>query len=374
MGASWSRSLGDGSATLNITCKNLNNNHVMGTVTLYVDGVLYFTGIVKSQTEDMNDRLRISNLNCVDRTDWLQRRIVAESFTDRTPKQILTSLRNKYATWLDVSEVRNVFGAIEEIAFPYETFASVIEKLAEITGAYWYIDEANKLQFFLNDRGLSSVQFQNDGIIQNSFNIESSAIELCNRVWVIGARHSSPVTIEQTFFGDNSNQYFLLAYEPNYPALFENGVPKTIEEDNGDESDKDYVYSKKIKVLKRNAGPLPIGTNLRITYRPTVQIIDYFEDTDSVTQNGLFEKVIRDGSINAKSAARSRGRAELKLKKDIIVTASWSTRKWQLYPGEIVEVAIADFALNRFFRIDSVDVDFSPEDIVASVNATEVEQ
>ena len=373
MSASWSRSIDDAASTLDITCKNINENHVMGTVTLRVNGVVYFTGIVKAQSSELNDTLRLTNLKCIDRTDWLQRRIVAESFADRTPRQILTSLKNKYATWLDVSQVRNVFGPIEEISFNYETFASCIEKLAEITGAYWYLDHANRLQFFLNDRGPSAINFVNQNIINNSFGVEYSAIEMVNRVWIIGARQSSPQTIEQTFFGDNSNQYFLLAYEPNYPEVFENGVRKTISVDDGD-SDTDYIYNKSVKVLKRVAGVLPMGVNLRVTYRPTIQIMDYFEDGASVLENGLFEKVIRDQDITAKMAARSRGRAELKLKKDVIVTASWNTRKWQLYPGEIVRVAIGEMALDRLFRIDSIGVDFSPEDIVASVSATEVEQ
>ena len=374
MSASWSRAIDDSASTLDITCKNINENHVMGTITLRVNNVVYFTGIVKAQSNELNDTLRLTNLKCIDRTDWLQRRIVAESFADRTPKQILTSLKNKYATWLDVSQVRNVFGPIEEISFNHETFASAIEKLAEITGAYWYLDHANRLQFFLENRGLSAINFVNQNILNNSFGIEYSAVEMVNRVWIIGARQSSPQTIEQTFFGDGSNQYYLLAYEPNYPAVFENGAPKTIATDENDSTTADYIYNKSVKVLKRVAGVLPMGVNLRITYRPTIQIMDYFEDGASVLENGLFEKVIRDQSINAKMAARSRGRAELKRKKDVIVTASWNTRRWQLYPGELVQVAIGAMALDRLFRIDSIGVDFSPEDIIASVSATEVEQ
>jgi hypothetical protein len=300
--------------------------------------------------------------------------MIAETFTNQKPKQILQTLRNKYATWLDVSGVRDVGGVLDSLTFNYETFSSAIEKLAEITGAYWYIDASNKLRFFLDNQGISAYEFGPDRILEGSFGIDTTALDLVNRIWVIGARQSSPTAIEQTFFGDNSNEYFLLAYEPNYPKVYENGVLKTIELEDGEVSTKDFSYNKKFKVLRRNGGPLSAGSNIKIVYNPTVQVIDYFEDTDSVARYGLYEKAIRDQKITDKMAARSRGRAELKKRKRLINRASWSTRTWQVNPGELAKVTLGPFALDRYFRIESVDVDFSPEDVVASISAEEVEQ
>jgi hypothetical protein len=374
MSATWNRSLGDSASTLDIVCKNLTQNHVMGTVTLTVNGTVCFTGTVKSQSEDSTGILKTSSLKCVDRTDVLQRLMIAETFTNQKPKQILQTLRNKYATWLDVSGVRDVGGVLDSLTFNYETFSSAIEKLAEITGAYWYIDASNKLRFFLDNQGISAYEFGPDRILEGSFGIDTTALDLVNRIWVIGARQSSPTAIEQTFFGDNSNEYFLLAYEPNYPKVYENGVLKTIELEDGEVSTKDFSYNKKFKVLRRNGGPLSAGSNIKIVYNPTVQVIDYFEDTDSVARYGLYEKAIRDQKITDKMAARSRGRAELKKKKRLINRASWSTRTWQVNPGELAKVTLGPFALDRYFRIESVDVDFSPEDVVASISAEEVEQ
>ncbi len=372
LSASWSRSLGESAATLDMDCINIQEYHVMDTVTLTVDGVLCFSGVVKSQAEAYDETVKRVSFQCVDNTDKLYHVIVAETFENKTAKQIITELRNKYAPWLGITNVDDVGGPIEEISFNYEPLAECINKLAEINGAYWHIDALDRMTFFQEIGGFASIDFTPDRILMNSFSLDYSAVELVNRVWVIGARQSSPTAIEQTFAGDNSNQYFLLAYVPNYPKVYENGVQKTIALAKDEAPTTNYVYNKTEKVLKRVAGNLPSGVTLRIEYQPTVQIIDYFEDTSSVTRYGRYERVIRDRKITDKMAARKRGRSELKRVKDVIRYAKFSSRTWQVSPGEVTRVIMPTFALNSVFRINAIDVSFSPEDIVASFDAEEV--
>jgi len=230
------------------------------------------------------------------------------------------------------------------------------------------------MTFFQETEGFASVDFTPDRILMNSFSLDYSAVELVNRVWVIGARQSSPTAIEQTFVGDGNNQFFLLAYVPNYPKVYENGVQKTISLSKDEAPTTNYVYNKAEKVLKRVAGKLPSGTALRIEYQPTVQVIDYFEDTSSVARYGRYEKVIRDRKITDKMAARKRGRSELKRVKDVIRYAKFSSRTWQVSPGEVTRVIMPLFVINANFRINNIDVSFSPEDIIASVDCEEVDE
>jgi hypothetical protein len=374
MSASWSRSLGESSATLDLQCKNILENHCMDAITLTVNGAICFSGIIKSQSDDYDQTMKRTNLKCVDNTDKLQRLLVAETFTEQTAKEIITSLRNKYASWLGVTNVEDIGGDIETLTLNYETFASAVEKLSELTGAYWNIDALDRLSFFLDDAGPAPINYTPSRVLEGSFSVDSTALDLSNRVWIIGAKQASPTFIEQSFVGDNNNQFYSLAYVPNYPEVWENNVSKTIEIDKGDTATSDYIYNKKEKVLKRVAGNLPNGVSLKIRYRPTIQVIDYFEDPSSVAMYGLYEKAIRDKKITDKAAARKRGRAELKKKKKIIRNAKFSTRDWQVSPGQLTRLTLPMFSIDSLWRIQSIDVDFSPEDILASISVEEVEQ
>ena len=373
LSATWSRSLGEASASLDLSCKNLIGNLCMHAITLEVDGTLYFSGTIKTQSESYDYPMKRIQLKCVDNTDRLQRLLVAEVFENQTAKEIITEVRNKYAPWLGITNVRDVGGDVELLTFNYEPFINVISKLSEMTGAHWNIDAYNRLSFFLDNDGFTDFDFTPNRILEGSFNLDANATDLCNRIWIIGAKQASPNTIEQTFTGDGNNQYYSIAYEPNYPSVTENGVAKTIAIDKEGTPTTNYVYNKKEKVLKRVAGNLPNGTVLKITYRPTVQVIDYFEDPASVAAYGLYEKAVIDKKITDKMAARKRGRAELKRKKDIIRSAGWNTRSWRVNPGQLTRVVMPAFGINSFWRIESINVEFTPEDIVADISAEEVD-
>lgn len=368
------RALGESSATLDFTARDLNTVYAMEDVTLSVDDVTVFAGVVKEQGDGkQSGTLKISRMRCVDNTDKLQRRIVAEVFTGQTAKQMIVSLINKYASYIDTTAVQDVGGVIEELFFNYDTLADAIDKLAEISGAFWYLDANDGLHFFENYETISTTVYSGtDNIIVDSFTLKTTAVDLANRVWVIGAKNAAVNFVEQFWTGDSVNAVFTIAYEPNYPEVSEGGVPKTIEVDKGGTSTRDYVYDKKNRVLTRVAGPLPSGVALVFRYRPTIQVIDYFEDPISVSTYGLYEKAIRDKKVTDKTAARKRGRSELRKTKTIQRLPAWSTRTWDVNPGELTRVTVSSFNFDADCRIDSVNITFTPEDIIAQIEASEV--
>lgn len=367
------RSLGEASTTLDLNVKNLINVHVMDDVILTVDGVIRFKGTVKSQSNEKIGNIKLSKLSCVDNTDKLQRRIVAEVYENKTAKQIILDLTSKYANWVLTNNVQDIGSSIELIRFDYDTLSGAIQKIAELVGAYWNLDENNYLHFFLDNDGQSSINYDaTTNIIVESFSLKITAMELSNRVWILGAKAAAASYVEQNWIGDDVTQVFSLAYEPNYPEVYEGGVLKTIEVEKGETSSKDFVYNKKEKALKRIAGPLTAGVSLRFKYRPTVQVIDYFEDPGSVATYGLYEKAIRDRKITDKTSARKRGRSALKNTKSIKRIVSFDTRAWQVSPGQLTSIYVPSFEFNSQCRINSISISFTPADIVASIEAEEV--
>lgn len=371
--ASWSRTIDESASTLDLECIGITTDYTMDTISLTVDGVLRFTGVVKEQTMGGNEDLLFTKLKCIDSTDRLQRKIVSKVYSDKTAKEIIVDLVASYATWINTSHVDDIGVRLETISFNYVTFATALQNIADTVGAYWFLDSNNKLHFFQEYDEITSKSFASgSNIIKNSFELKTSAKQLTNRVWVIGAKTSSPNYINQYFTGDASNDIFSLAYVPNYPDVFENGAEKTIEVDKGEPYSTDYVYQKKEKVLKRVGGNLPTGVQLRIRYRPTVQVIDYFENQASVNTFGLYEKVIRDKKITDKAAARQRGRTELGRLKGLIRYVSFTTRDWDVAAGQVVKVNVPQFGYVSMSRILSVGIDFEQGNIVAHIDLQEV--
>lgn len=373
--ANLDRALGEAAATLELDCFDILENHVMDNVTLTVDGTIRFKGVVKEQDDSKSDTQRTTRMRCVDNTDRLHRRLVAAVYENQTAKQILLDLIAQFAPWVNTSLVNDIGGTIETMRFDYNTLGEAIQKLADIVGAYWYLDHEDKLHFFASYDVMSATNFDATlpgSILRNSFQLRTTAIDLANRVWIIGARSAAATYTEQYWTGDGNNAVWSLAYEPNYPEVYEDGVSKTIEVDKGVGSTKDYTYDKKNRVLKRTAGPLPAGVTLRFRYRPTVQIIDFFEDTGSVATYGLYEKAIRDKKITDRAAARKRGRAALKRTKGLIRLPSWQSRTWTLNPGELTSVTVPSIGFSAQCRIDRVSVTFATQEIIASYEAQEV--
>lgn len=367
------RSLGESSATLDLDCHDLTDNHCMDSIVLTVDGVVRFAGTVKSQTDKKDGTLKVSELQCVDNTDKLQRRIVAQVYEGKTAKQMIEGMIATYASWVSTAAVQDIGGAVESVVFNYDTVSTAIQKVADLVGAYWYLDANDGLHFFQDfDTDTTVVYDATSNILRDSFDLQTSAMDLVNRVWVIGAKTSSQTFIEQSWTGDGQNAIFSTAYEQNYPEVYEAGEKKTIETEKGSESDKDYTYNKKDKVLKRTAGNLPSGVQLRFKYRPTVQVIDYFEDPGSIAVYGLYEKAIRDKKLTTREAARKRGRAELKKYKTFQRLPAWSSRTWKANVGDLVMVNVPSFEFAAKCRIERISVSFTPRDIVATFDGVEV--
>lgn len=372
--ASLTSSLNESAATLELQMKNLEMDHAMDDISFSVNGTVVFRGKVKRQVNHPRTQSYTEHtLFCVDDTDKLHRRLVNELYTNKTAKEILTSVCSKYARWVDTSAVQDFGGPIDQMRFDYEPLSGVIDKLKEVTGGYWNLDLNGVLHFFAQSDGVMPGGFYPADILHGSYQEESNAVDLVNRVWVIGAKAASAKYVEQYWTGDGQNSLFNLSFSPNYPDVWENGSPRTIEVEKNDGSpdDKDYKYDKKNKVLRRTAGPLPPGVTLRFRYRPTVQMIDFFEDAASISEYGLYEKAIRDKRITDKLAARKRGRASLQKIKAIQRFASFSTRtRWDARVGQLATIYMGQLPYNA--RIETVNVVFTPADIVANIDVVEV--
>jgi hypothetical protein len=94
-----------------------------------------------------------------------------------------------------------------------------------------------------------------------------------------------------------------------------------------------------------------------------------------VSKYGVYSTAIRDRKITTKDAARKRGKEYLKTSAVITKRLQWETRSWTVEPGQLTTVTVTSLGItSRKYRIESVDINLTPADIVANITATEVQQ
>lgn len=377
----------DGSSSIDVSLFDLTETHAFDDVAVTYGDETLFLGTIESQTDTLlggGTLRRFSSWAGTDRALKLDKRVANRIYGGKTAKEILTDLLTRYPTDVTLGPVTGTLSAIDSIDFAYTTLSDCVSQLADVTGFRWYVDTESTLHFFDGYEGTGATVFSTTTTGGLTRNIRRDSIDFtseiddktANRVWVIGSQSASPNYTEQYWTGDGLNDTFTVAFTPNYPEVTENGVTKTIEVDSGSTSDKDYVYGKASKYLKRVAGPLPSGSTVKFRYRPTIQIIDYFEDTASIAQYGIYEKAIKDKQITEKMAARARGRAELKRRSSEVRTLSFEVLAsgHDVRRGLRYRVVIPELDIDAYYLCTAVTTTISAPDNVNITKSVTLEE
>lgn len=327
--------------TFTVTCKNIYENHKFHFITAKKDGDIEYAGIVLNQ-QDRDSGLKISELSCVDWSYIFNTRIVAETFlsTDTCqgkPDLILKSLIQKYAPELTFNNVHACPNVIKRLQFQYIPMMDTVKKIMDnIPGWHWYVDPLKDVHFF-DGSETKGVTFGPDetgkyNFMVNSLSVQHLGERSANRIWVVGAKQASPSYVEQFFTGDGQQRYFTIAYEPNYTDIYIDGVLKRSKLESNDDGEQDFLINKKEKVIyiPDNITP-PFTGAIKVRYRPTVQVIDYFENPASIAAYGLYEKAVKNKDIMDRLSARQFGKAQIKKK-------SMNKRLVSLATREIVKI------------------------------------
>jgi hypothetical protein len=156
------------------------------------------------------------------------------------------------------------------------------------------------------------------------------------------------------------------------------GVSKNIKLEQNDDKVQDFLINKKNKVLIIPPNIVtPFSGSIKLRYRPTKQLIDYYENPTDISDYWLIEKAVRNKDITDKLSARRFGQAEVKRKSITKRLISFSSRT-QFKVGQKCAVSIINADTNRLWNISGnflvvgVGTQISKEDVVYSVQMSEV--
>lgn len=314
--------------TFKVTCKNITDNLKLKQITIKKNGAARFSGLILNQT-DSDKGIKITDLDCVDWSYLFNIRIIAKTYLASdsfggNPELIFKNMISITIPELTFTNVKPTTNIVDSLQFVYISMMEATKKLFDFTyDRHWYVD-ANKDVHAFNGYENNGVTFQNDGsgynFARESLSISYVGEQVANKVYIVGSKQSASNYSDEYFTADGVQRYFKLTREPNYSEVYLNTGSGYVLKDSKIESNKDgtedFLINKKEKYFYIPSNiATPFTGTIKFHYRPTIQIIDNFENTASKNQIGLLiEKVIKNKDITDRLSARQYGQAEIKRK------------------------------------------------------------
>ncbi len=374
MGISVSENLGSQNNNYKLRCKEIDKLYHFKELIIQQGNKKRFGGIVLQQ--DFKDiGIKVCNISATDYNHILQNRIVAENFVNMKIRDVLVFLLSKYAPEITTNNLKPCEVILEKISFDYITLSEALKSIMEyIPNWHYYIDQDRDFHLFsvFERNGVSFVKQSNGkyNFLYKTLNVDYSATNIVNRVWIVGSKRAASKEVTQYFLGDGRQRYFNLAYEPNDVAVYVDGEMKEVAIDK-DANNKDFLISKKNKLLyiPENITTPFIG-EIRVVYKPTIQVIDFFENTQSENPY-LIEKIIKNKNITDKMAARQYGKAEIRRHSKVKTYLKFSTKE-DIKIGERCFVKIDEYDVNGYFLVTQVNTEINPSETVRGVELEEI--
>lgn len=322
-----SRSLAVESTKVEIRARDINEAHVLNNITITFNGQQIFKGFVVSQNDEQHgpEAIKFTTFECIDYSWLFNWRIVNTIIQSKTVDTAIKEILTVYVPEVTAGNVDTCDTNIEEMRIPYTPVSNTInDLLALVPDWYIYLDANNDVHFFY--------RHEDEGPELNRTNVKVETLSVTynkqasvNRIWIIGAKQASANFIEQYYTGDGQQRYFNLAYEPNYTEIYVDSVLKNSKLIENDDGQQDFLIDKKNRVffIPDNIATPFTGT-IKAKYRPTIQLIDYFENAPEAKKL-LLEKAIKNKDITDRLEARRYGRAEVMRRSRNIRTVSLVT-------------------------------------------------
>lgn len=312
-------------------------------------------------------------VQCQDWTRLLMRRLIIDTYQNKTCLEILTEMIDKYYP-NDGITLNNVDTGItvEQITFNYKQGDKAIEALANATGYEWYIDYDKDLHFFLPTDGTATFTITDDTTNWTDLQIKPDTSQIRNRVYVRGGIYYSDPYM-QSIVPDGEQEEFLLAYTPKYEdfSMTVNSIDRTVGIKNIDEAaDFDFLLDRKEKALSMGETawaiankPLLTTDSIQVTYNYEIPILIVQENSDSIESlktleggSGVYEYLITDKNISSIEAARDRARAELRDYANPVIrgtVTSYDDAKG-MKSGDLIEINSTRRGINTTYAVQGV--------------------
>lgn len=283
-------------------------------------------------------------VECVDFTHQLDRKLITERFIGETAEDIIAFLKTNYAPTFTVNNV-DASLAISRISFNRLTFSACLDKLAKLNNYVWYVDYNKDIHFFSKNSEPAPFNLTDtsDNYITSSLRIRSDLSQLRNVVEILGGK--VPIDSRTTLHaGDGEKTEFPTNFEfSSLPTVEVDGVAQTVGTEYLDVDGFDCYWSfqqKYVRFDETNIPPTPSSgtTNIELTGTPLVPLVAVVPDADSIDEYGEFEYSVKEETLESQDETVDRGLAELEAFASKLNEASFDTYTPGLRSGQLLNI------------------------------------
>jgi len=365
------------SASFVFICNDISLAPIAGQAVLIEEGTIkLFSGRILTKEEDfLPPNLLKYQIECIDNTRDLDKKLVIESYLDQKAGDIIKDVITKYTSGFTTVHVSDG-PTITRIAFDYVQVSEAVTRIAETCGYEWYVDYDKDIYFFLKTDYPASFQLDDNQKYYKDLIINTDISQLRNRVYVKSEKYET-LDFTELFVGDGSTVTWTCKYQANAtpgPSATLNGIVKTVGWDGVDDPALFYfMLNATTKILSLGTTtPTPAdGDEIVITYGADVAIIIRWDDEDSINAikaieggDGIFEFCITNNNIDTKEWAIDAAKADLLQNANPVIEGNFVTNQSDVRSGQIITLNSTKRNINQDFliqRVELVRVDVSTE-------------
>lgn len=330
---------------------------VADTVEVLDDATTIFKGLILSVRKVTDGHAIVRyEVDCVDNTHYLNRILVAETYTNTTINDIIDDIVTNYVPTFTTTNV-DAEVAVETITFNRVSVTEALQKLAKLSNYSWYVDYNKDIHFFAKNTEIApfNITDTSDNYIYDSLEVSEDISQLRNRVFVRGGEAEGDPRTE-SFNGDGAKKFFKLSNKfAGLPTVTVAGLPVTVGVDFlDDEADFDALWNFNETYIKFTIAPASGTNNIEVTGIPLYDILVQVEDGPSIIQYGVSEFARTDTTIKSKEEARDFAIAELEAYANKISEGGFTTYTSGLRSGQVININSTQRGLNEDFLIQKV--------------------
>ncbi len=334
-------------------------------VEIYNNDELVFAGSIDDLPEMMIEgttTLLYQNIPIVDFHQSADRKLVAESYENRTAGFIVKDILNKFLAEEGITEGEIQDGVVvQKAVFNYLTVSQCLDELSELTGFQWKINPDKTLDFFNRATFIGTPVTEQSKI--SNVRVKKSRQQYRNRQYLRAGQDISQVQT-RTFKGDGETQIFTVDLPiATVPTVKVNGVPQTVGI-RGLDQGFDWYWNKNDRTISQdsNAPKLTSSDTLTVEFQGFYPIIVVADDMEEMLKrqsieggSGIYESIEEKTSIDTRESAIAFSEGLLRRFANIQMQVTFDTYiKYRA--GELVEVDFPNHGIKEQMLVAEVNI------------------
>lgn len=331
-----------------------------------------FAGLVQRAVDSITPgsaSLR-SRVSCVDFTDLLERRFVAEVYEGIPVHVMIEDILSRYHGDDGITTSVGAIGVRPtKVVFDHQSTRACLDRLASLTGYHWRIDYAKVVHFEPRHTNTAPFSIGTDSGNWRDLSVERNLDEYRNRQLLRAGTDVTAVRTE-TFVGDGVTRTFPLAFPcASAPTITLGGGAQTVTASGLGVAQ--WYWSEGSNEISQDAsqGAPGVGTLVAVTYRGLFPILVQVDDPSEIEEralvqgdDGVFESVEVDASVNGTDLATDRANGLLRqfgrithkvvFETDTLIEPTAAT----LAPGQLLTVALPELGATGQYLVESVEL------------------